>query len=78
MDNQSIINMALGTILLIAGWFARELWVAVKDLKNDIHEIEITLPMNYIRRDEYHDSLREIKDMLYKIFERLDNKEDRR
>ena len=77
MDNQSLINTAIGTILLTAGWFARELWVAVKDLKKDIHEIEISLPLNYIRRDEYHDSLREIKDMLYKIFERLDTKADR-
>jgi hypothetical protein len=77
MDNQSIINMALGTILLIAGWFARELWVAVKELKNDVHDLEVTLPVNYIRRDEFHDNMREIKEMLYKIFERLDNKADR-
>ena len=77
MDNQSIINMALGTILLIAGWFARELWVAVKELKNDVHDLEVTLPINYIRRDEFHDNMREIKEMLYKIFERLDNKADR-
>ena len=69
--------MALGTILLIAGWFARELWVAVKELKNDVHDLEVTLPVNYIRRDEFHDNMREIKEMLYKIFERLDNKADR-
>jgi hypothetical protein len=77
MDNQSIINMALGTILLIAGWFARELWVAVKDLKNDLHDLEIILPNEYVKRDEYMDTMREVKDMLYKIFERLDNKADR-
>ena len=69
--------MALGTILLIAGWFARELWVAVKDLKNDLHDLEIILPNEYVKRDEYMDTMREVKDMLYKIFERLDNKADR-
>lgn len=77
MDTQMIINVSLGVSLAVAGWLARTLWEAVQKLQSDIHDIEIDLPRNYIRRDEFIDNMREIKDMLGKIFDRLDNKMDK-
>jgi len=50
MDGQTLINAAFGIILAGGGWFARELWGAVKELRNDIHKLEVDLPSNYIRR----------------------------
>lgn len=77
MDTQMMINVAIGATLAVAGWLARTLWEAVQKLQSDIHDIEIDLPRNYIRRDEFIDNMREIKDMLGKIFDRLDNKMDK-
>jgi len=57
----------------VAGWFARELWTAVQDLKNDLSK----LPLTYVARLDYKDDMREIKEMLSKIFDRLDNKADK-
>lgn len=77
MDTQTIINVALGVILTVSGWFARQLWDAVKELQQDLHRIEVDLPSNYIRRDEFLDGMKEIKDMLSKIFDKLDAKADK-
>ena len=77
MDTQLIINLGGAAIIASIGWFCKAIWDAVHTLQEDIHKLEVDLPANYIRRDEFHDNMREIKDMLYKIFERLDTKADR-
>lgn len=77
IDHQFIINAVLGMVVGLVGWFARQLWDAVREMQKEIHEIEIDLPRNYVRRDEFADNMREIKEMLGKIFDRLDNKVDK-
>lgn len=77
VDQQFLINTIAGVVLTVMGWFARVLWEAVKKLQEDLHQLEIELPSNYVRKDEFSDNMREIKDMLGKIFDRLDNKVDK-
>jgi hypothetical protein len=77
VDQQFLINTIAGVILTVMGWFARVLWEAVKKLQEDLHQLEIELPSNYVRKDEFSDNMREIKEMLGKIFDRLDNKVDK-
>lgn len=77
MDSQMIINLAAGAVLAGLGWFARVLWEAVNKLQEDLHQLEVELPSNYVRKDEFADNMREIKDMLGKIFDRLDTKVDK-
>ena len=78
MDYQSMLNIAAGVALASMGWFARQIWDAVASLREDLHQIEIDLPMNYVRKDEFSENMKEIKDMLGKIFDRLDTKVDKR
>jgi hypothetical protein len=77
MDTQTLVNVCAGAVLAVLGWFARVLWEAVSALREDLHKLEVDLPSNYIRRDEFQDGMKEIKDMLGKIFDRLDNKADK-
>lgn len=77
MDTQTMINIAAGVALSVTGWLARALWEAVHKLQEDIHQIEIELPSNYIRKDEFQETMKEIKDMLGRIFDRLDTKVDK-
>ena len=72
MDQQTI-NLILGGCMGVAGWFARELWTAVQDLKNDLSK----LPTIYVARMDYKDDMREVKEMLGKIFDRLEHKVDK-
>jgi hypothetical protein len=77
MDNQHLINVILGLGLSVAGWFARELWAAVKELKSDLAKLREDLPRAYVSRDDYRDDIRDIKSMLAKIFDKLDGKVDK-
>lgn len=77
MDTQTLINIATGIVIAIAGWLARVLWDAVEKLKADIHELEVHLPTHYIRRDEFNEGLKEIKESLNKILDKLENKADK-
>ena len=78
MDNQHLINALLFGGFTILGWFARELWSAVKELKADLAALREALPAAYVARSEYREDIRDIKSMLGKIFERLDGKADRK
>lgn len=75
--DQSIINLVLTAISGVLGWFARELWAAVKDLKTDLSKLREELPKHYIAKDDYRDDMKDIKDMLSKIFDKLENKADK-
>lgn len=77
MEPQIVINGLLAVLLAGIGWAARELWGAVKRLREDLQKIEIALPTNYVRKDEFADGIKELKEMLGKIFDRLDNKADK-
>ena len=77
MESQSLINSPIAIGCAGVGWLARELWTAVKDLKEDLTKLSVELPKTYVTRDDYRSDLKEIKDMLGKIFDRLDNKADK-
>lgn len=77
MSDQGIINIIIGVVLSVLGWFARQLWDAVQTLKDDMKEIEVDLPTNYIRKDEFESRFDKIETMLERIFDKLDGKADK-
>lgn len=77
MDQQSLLNIIFGILSAGLGWFSRELWTAVKELKMDLAKLREDLPKEYVAKDDFRDGVREIKDMLNKIFDKLDQKVDK-
>jgi len=77
MENQNFINALIGGGFAILGWFARELWSAVKELKSDLSRLREDLPRTYVARDDYREDIKGIKEMLAKIFDKLENKADK-
>lgn len=78
MDPQSIYNIGLGAVVAGMGWFARELWGAVAELRRDVKQIEVDLPSHYLRRDEFREGINEIKGILREIFVKIDDLKDRK
>jgi hypothetical protein len=76
-DLQNVLNIVFGLFSACAGWFAREMWSAVKELKADLAKLREDLPKEYVAKDDYRSDVRELKDMLGKIFDSLDNKVDK-
>ena len=77
MDLQSLFNIVGGLLLTVLGWIARTLWDAVADLRKDLHVLETDLPKSYIRREDFTDAMRRIEDMVSRIYDKLDKKEDK-
>ena len=77
MENQHLINALIGGGFAILGWFARELWGAVKELRADLAALREDVPKEYVAQDDYREDIKEIKLLLAKIFEKLENKADK-
>lgn len=77
VEMQEFINAGLGLVCASLGWFARELWNAVKELKADLAKLREELPSTYIRRDDFQDFRTELLGTLRRIEDKLDRKADR-
>ena len=77
METQTLIDATLFASSSILGWLARELWSAVKELKSDLARLREDLPKTYILREDYKQDIRDIKEMIGKIYDKLDNKADK-
>jgi hypothetical protein len=84
MDWQFLINIAAGGSLTIGGWFARQIWDSVKELKTDLAGIRLHMSENYVKKSEV-DNFRQDMDrrfdrievLLDKLYEKMDQKVDK-
>jgi hypothetical protein len=77
MDTQTIINGVFMAATGIGGWFAREVWGAVKDLRRDLHQIETDLPKSYVMKVDLDKRMEHIEQMFQRIYDKLDGKADK-
>ena len=73
MDNQTLINLAFGVAGAFGGWILNSLSRSIIRIEDRISE----MPLQYVTRDDYRNDINEIKGMLSKIFDKLDNKVDK-
>lgn len=77
MNTLDIINILMGTGLAVLGWFARELWSAVKALREDMFKLKDDISLYYVRKDDFKDFRGEILSFLQRIETKLDKKQDK-
>ena len=77
MEWQTLINIGAGVLLSILGWFARELWDVVKQIKEDVQDLEVKIAKEYTTHADMNARFDKIEVILGKIFARLDNKVDK-
>ena len=77
MEFQPMFNFIGGAILVAVGWWCKEIWDSVKTLKEDIKQIEIDLPKNYVSKIDIESRLDKIDATLERLFDRLDDKADK-
>jgi len=77
IDVQGIINILLGSFITLLCWLAMEMWSAVKELKTDLGKLREDLPRTYVLKEDYRRDIHDIKEMLSKIWDKLDNKADK-
>lgn len=77
METQALINFGFVLVSGVLGWFAREMWSAVKELKSDLSKLREELPTKYVTKDDFKHDTQRILDMLDKIWTKLDAKADK-
>ena len=77
METQALINFGFVLVSGVLGWFAREMWSAVKDLKTDLAKLREELPKTYVTKDDFKSDTQRILDMLDNIWTKLDAKADK-
>ena len=81
MDTQILFNIVVGVAGLFGGWILNNISRSIEKLDEDVRD----MPLTYITQDSYNrDQSRyqrefdEIKGMLRLIFDRLEDKEDKK
>jgi len=73
MDYQVLFNIAVAIAGFFGGWTLNRIYIAIDRLDGDVR----AMPHNYISKDDYKADIRDIREMLGKIFDKLDNKADK-
>jgi hypothetical protein len=73
METQQLFNIALGLAAFLGGWVLNNITKAIERLDNDVR----ALPATYLLKDDYRRDIDDIKEMLGKIFDKLDAKVDK-
>ena len=73
MDYQVLFYIAVAVAGFFGGWTLNRIYQAIDRLDNDVRH----MPSNYVGRDDYRADMSEVKAMLGRIFDRLDNKADK-
>jgi hypothetical protein len=73
VDYQVFFNAALGLAAFLGGWTLNGITKAIERLDTDVRN----MPHNYVSKDDYRSDIKDVKDMLGKIFDKLDTKVDK-
>lgn len=77
LDLHWMLTAGLGIICAMLGWFGRELWGAVQQLRRDLSALEIRIGTDYVRYDRLQDALRPVMEALEDIRKSLAHKVDK-
>lgn len=77
MTQQELIQWILGIGVAGIGWFARMLWAAVQELKDDLSKLREDLPIHYVRKDDFREFRHNVMDALARIEGLLSGKADK-
>ena len=73
METQTIINIAIALSGAFGGWILNSISRSIIKIEDRIND----MPLQYVTKDDYKTDIAEIKGMLGRIFDRLDNKVDK-
>ena len=73
MDSLVLFNIAVAIAGFFGGWVLNNIHRSIERLDTDVR----AMPHTYVSREDYRDDLRDVKDMLAKIFDRLEAKQDK-
>ena len=77
MSTEQILLGLLSLVSVGLGWFGRELWSAVQELKRDLANLRVLVSEEYVKYDRLQDALKPIHEVLARIENTLTKKADK-
>jgi hypothetical protein len=88
MDEQVLFNWIVGVAGVFGGWTLKVIWDSLMELRRDIKTMDTKMHDDFVRRDDFKDAVRELKEdmragfstvdaTLRLLFKKLDDKENR-
>jgi hypothetical protein len=73
MEIQVLFNIVVGVAAFFGGWSLNQITRSIERLDKDVRN----MPLNYVTQTTYQRDIDDIKSMLGKIFDKLDEKVDK-
>lgn len=73
MDTQTLFNVAVTLAGFLGGWILNSIYQSIRILDKDVRN----MPHHYVSKDDYRSDIGEVKTMLARIFDKLDEKADK-
>jgi hypothetical protein len=73
MEMQLLFNIVIGVAAFFGGWSLNQITRSIERLDKDVRQ----MPLTYVTQSAYQRDIDDIKSMLGKIFDKLDEKVDK-
>lgn len=77
MDNQQIFNLVVAVGAFLGVFVFNQIMQRLQRLEDNLASLKETMPHDYVQKDDYRNDVKELKDMLRQLFDKLDNKADK-
>lgn len=74
IDPSTIGMMLIAALVSFVGWVVRRIVADVKSLERDQAQFKTHVAEKYVEKDDLHRHLNDIKDMLKRLFEKVDKR----
>lgn len=75
--SQDTINLMITISGTVFGWILRVVWESIRKLQDEMNAFQREVHTEYVNKDDYRKDIIEVKEILGKIFDKLDRKADK-
>lgn len=77
MDNQQLFNLVVSIAGFLATFVFYQVMQRLQRSEDAVNALKEKLSGEYVHKEDYRNDIKELKDMLRQIFDKLDNKQDK-
>lgn len=77
MDNQQLFNLVVSIAGFLAMFVFYQIMQRLQRSEDSIAALKDKVAGEYVHKEDYRNDIKELKDMLRQIFDKLDNKQDK-
>lgn len=77
MDNQQLFNLVVSVAGFLVIFVFYQVMQRLQKLEDNLGSLEKQLPHDYVTKNDYRADIKEVKDILRQIFDKLDGKADK-